>query len=200
MNAKLDGKRVAILVADGFEQVEMTKPRRALEEAGAETDLVAPATDEVKGWNFTEWGNTFPVDVPLDQADPEEYDALFLPGGVLNPDKLRRNPQVHAFVRAFFDYGKPVGAICHGAQTLIDIGLVRGRKMTSYESIQTDLKNAGAQWTNEPVVVDQGLVTSRKPDDIPAFVDKFMEEILEGVHAGQAEAAHGQTESAKRAA
>lgn len=182
MAQRLDGKRVAILVADGFEQVELTEPRRALDEAGARTEIVSPSQGQVKGWNHTEWGDTFPVDVPLDGADPNGYDALLLPGGVLNPDKLRANPKAVQFVRAFFDQSKPVAAICHGPWTLIDAGVVRGRRMTSYESIQCDLKNAGARWVDEEVVTDNGLVTSRKPDDIPAFNRKMIEEFAEGRH------------------
>jgi protease I len=185
MASKLKGKKVAILVDDGFEQVEMTEPRRALDEEGAETVLVSPEDGEVKGWEHTEWGDTFKVDVPLGEADPDEYDALLLPGGVMNPDKLRRNEKALAFVRAFFEAGKPVAAICHGPWTLIDAGVVEGRKMTSYHSIQTDLKNAGAKWVDREVVVDQGLVTSRKPDDLPAFIDKTIEEFAEGRHEGQ---------------
>jgi protease I len=179
---QLDGRKVAILVADGFEQVEMTEPRQALEDAGAGTDLVSPKKEKVKGWQHTDWGDTFDVDVNLRDADPEDYDALVLPGGVMNPDHLRRNPDVQKFVRSFFDAGKPVAAICHGPWTLLDSGVVRGRKMTSYESIQCDLKNAGAQWVDQEVVVDNGLVTSRKPDDIPAFNAKMIEEFAEGRH------------------
>ncbi len=182
MEQKLTGKTVAILVADGFEQVELTEPKRALEDAGATTRIISPAADAVRGWNHTEWGETLRVDVPLDRAHAENFDALLLPGGVMNPDRLRRNERAQQFVRAFFDEGKPVAAICHGPWTLIDAGLVRGRKLTSYESIQTDLKNAGANWVNEEVVVDQGLVTSRKPDDIPAFNRKMIEEFAEGKH------------------
>ena len=181
----LNGKRVAIVVANGFEQIEMTDPRDALENAGATTELVSIESDEVKGWNHTEWGDTFAVDVPIDEADPDEYDALLLPGGVMNPDKLRRDERVLRFVRSFFDEGKPVASICHGPWTLIDAGVAKGRKMTSYHSIQTDLKNAGAEWVDEEVVVDQGLVTSRKPDDLPAFDEKMIEEFAEGAHAGQ---------------
>jgi protease I len=166
---RLNGKKVAILVADGFEQVELTEPKKALEEAGAETRIVSPSKGKVKGWNHTEWGDELPVDVPLGQARADEFDALLLPGGVMNPDHLRRNPEVQRFVKAFFDAGKPVAAICHGPWTLIDAGVARGRKMTSYESIQTDLKNAGVEWVDQEVVVDGNLVTSRKPDDIPAF-------------------------------
>jgi protease I len=165
----LKGKKVAILVADGFEQVELTEPKKALEQAGAKTEIVSPAGDKVKGWDRTDWGRELPVDVPLERADAGGYDALLLPGGVMNPDKLRANPKAQRFVRSFFDQGKPVAAICHGPWTLIDAGVARGRKMTSYGSIQTDLKNAGVQWTDQEVVVDDNLVTSRKPDDIPAF-------------------------------
>ena len=166
---RLNGKKVAILVADGFEQVELTEPKKALEKAGATARIVSPSKGKVKGWNHTEWGDELPVDVPLGQARADEFDALLLPGGVMNPDRLRRNPEAQRFVKAFFDTGKPVAAICHGPWTLIDAGVARGRKMTSYETIQTDLKNAGVEWTDQEVVVDGNLVTSRKPDDIPAF-------------------------------
>jgi protease I len=185
----LNGKRVAIVVANGFEQIEMTDPREALEAAGATTDLVSIESDEVKGWNHTEWGDTFKVDVPIGEADPDEYDALLLPGGVMNPDKLRRDERVQKFVRSFFEEGKPVASICHGPWTLIDAGVAKGRRMTSYHTIQTDLKNAGVEWVDEEVVVDQGLVTSRNPDDLPAFDEKMIEEFAEGEHAGQREKA-----------
>jgi protease I len=165
----LSGKKVAILVADGFEQVEMTEPKKALEQAGAETRIVSPSQGKVKGWQHTEWGDEFPVDLPLGRARADEFDALLLPGGVMNPDHLRRKPEAQSFVKAFFDAGKPVAAICHGPWTLIDAGVAHGRKMTSYETIQTDLKNAGVDWVDQEVVVDGNLVTSRKPDDIPAF-------------------------------
>jgi protease I len=187
---KLSGKKVAILVADGFEQVEMTEPRKALEEAGAGTDLVSPNDGKVKGWKMTEWGDKFDVDVPLALANPDDYDALLLPGGVMNPDKLRMNHQAVEFVRAFFRAGKPVAAICHGPWTLIEADAVQGRTMTSYQSIKTDLKNAGANWVDQPVVVDNGLVTSRKPDDIPQFNQKMIEEFAEGIHANQQVAVH----------
>jgi len=187
MAQKLVNKKVAILVADGFEQVELTEPREALDAAGAETKIVSPAQGVVTGWKSTEWGDNFPVDVPMQEADAGAFDALLLPGGVMNPDKLRRDPKVQRFIRAFFDAGKPVAAICHGPWTLIDAGVARGRRLTSYESIQMDLKNAGAEWVDEEVVVDNGLVTSRKPDDIPAFNQKMVEEFAEGPHArGQA--------------
>lgn len=191
MAGELTGKKVAILAADGFEQEEMTKPRKALEDAGAGTDLIGPEAGEIRGWKHTDWGDSFKVDVPLAEANPADYDALLLPGGVMNPDTLRRNQKALAFVRAFFDAGKPVAAICHGPWTLIDAGVIRGRKVTSYESIQSDLKNAGADWVDQEVVVDNGLVTSRKPSDIPAFNAKMIEEIREGIHQ-RPQAAQGQ--------
>ena len=183
----LSGKRVAIVVANGFEQIEMTDPREALEAAGAEADLVSIEDGEVKGWEHTEWGDTFPVEVSIEDADPDDYDALLLPGGVMSPDRLRRDERVLEFVRAFFAAGKPVASICHGPWTLIDAGVVAGRRVTSYPSIRTDLENAGAEWVDEEVVVDEGLVTSRKPDDLPAFDAKMIEEFAEGRHAGQRE-------------
>lgn len=184
MAQELNGRKIAILVDEGFEQVELTEPKMALEEAGAETQVIS-SKDWVKAWNRNEWGDEFPVSVKLAAANPGDYDALLLPGGVMNPDKLRRDPKALKFVRAFFEAGKPVAAICHGPWTLIDAGVVRGRKLTSYESIQTDLKNAGAEWVDEEVVVDNGLVTSRKPDDIPAFNRKIIEEFAEGKHSAQ---------------
>ena len=165
----LNGLKVAILVTDGFEQVEMTEPRKALDQAGAETQLVSPKDGQVKAWKFTEWGDEFPVDVPLAQAHPDDFDALLLPGGVINPDKLRTLPEAVAFAKAFFDAGKPVASICHGPWTIIEAGAARGRRLTSWPSLKTDLQNAGAEWVDQEVVVDQGVVTSRKPDDIPAF-------------------------------
>lgn len=168
-NKTLNGLKVAILVTDGFEQVEMTEPRKALDEAGAETQLVSPKDGQVKAWKFTEWGDTFPVDMPLHSARPEDFDAILLPGGVINPDELRTLPQAVAFAKAFFDAGKPVASICHGPWTIIEAGAARGRRLTSWPSLKTDLGNAGAEWVDQEVVVDQGLVTSRKPDDIPAF-------------------------------
>jgi protease I len=194
MSNQLNGKKIAILVDNGFEQVEMTEPRKALEEAGAGTDLVSPQAQQVKGWNHTDWGEQFPVDVPLSSADPEDYDALVLPGGVMNPDHLRQNTQAVDFVRAFVQSGKPIAAICHGPWTLIEAGAVKGREMTSYPSIRTDLKNAGARWVDREVVTDNGIVTSRKPADIPAFNKKMIEEFAEGIHqrrsAMEAEGAH----------
>jgi len=181
----LNGKKVAILVEDGFEQIELTSPKEALEKAGAKTHIISPKRDKVKGWEHTQWGQEFPVDVSLDKANANEYDALLLPGGVMNPDKLRTSKQAVQFVRSFFDQGKPVAAICHGPWILVEADVVNGRKVTSYTSIQTDLKNAGANWVDQEVVVDQGLVTSRKPDDLPAFNRKMVEEIAEGQHERQ---------------
>jgi deglycase len=165
----LDGLMVAILITDGFEQVEMTDPRKALDEAGAKTSIVSPKEDQVKAWKFTDWGDKFPVDVPLSQARAEDFDALLLPGGVINPDTLRMLPEAMAFAKAFFDSNKPVAAICHGPWTVIEVGAARGRRIASWPSLKTDLRNAGAEWADQEVVVDRGLVTSRKPDDIPAF-------------------------------
>jgi protease I len=193
--AELNGKRVAMLVAEGFEQVEMTEPRKALEDAGARVDLVSPADGRVKAWAKTDWGEAFDVDTPLSQAKADDYDALVLPGGVMNPDHLRRDEKAVSFARAFFEAGKPVAAICHAPWLLVEADVVRDREVTSYPSLQTDLRNAGARWVDREVVVDQGLVTSRNPDDIPAFNRKMIEEIAEGVHAGQTAgtgAAHGQ--------
>jgi protease I len=176
--------RVAILVTDGFEQVELTRPRQALDEAGAKTSIVSPAGGSVQGMNHHEKGDRIPVDIPLAQASPDNFDALLLPGGVANPDQLRMNPAAVKFVRAFADAGKPIAAICHGPWLLVEADVVRGRTVTSWPSLRTDLKNAGATWVDQEVVTDNGLVTSRKPDDIPAFNRKMLEEIAEGRHAG----------------
>jgi len=165
----LAGKKIAILVADGFEEVELTEPRKALEQAGADTAVVSPARRWVKGWRFTDWGKELPVDVPLAEAQVDDFDALLLPGGVMSPDHLRREPKAVRFVRSFFDAGKPVAAICHGPWMLVEAGVLRGRQATSFPSIRTDLENAGARWVDREVVTDGNLVTSRKPDDIPAF-------------------------------
>ena len=176
MAHKLDGIRVAILVTHGFEQSELTEPKKALEEEGAQTYIVSPAGAEVKAWNHTEWGSSFPVDVPLERANPIDYEALLLPGGVMNPDRLRMDTRAVQFVKSFFDDAKPVAAICHGPWTLIEAGVVRNRKLTSWPSLQSDLRNAGAKWVDEEVVVDDGLITSRKPDDLPSFNQKLTEE------------------------
>jgi protease I len=179
----LQGKRVAILVADGFEQTELESPRNALDDAGAFTEIISIKGGMVRGWKHTEWGDQFEVDEILGEADPHHYDALLLPGGVMNPDKLRANPDAVEFVRDFFRHGKPVAAICHGPWTLINAGVAAGRRMTSYKSIQMDLENAGADWVDEEVVVDNGLVTSRQPSDLPAFNRKMIEEFAEGPHS-----------------
>ncbi|OWK34612.1 type 1 glutamine amidotransferase domain-containing protein [Fimbriiglobus ruber] len=165
----LKGKRVAVLVTDGFEQPEMVEPRKALDAAGAKTVLVSPKPGHVKAWNSTDWGDQFPVDQSLDDAKPDEFDALLLPGGVMNPDKLRLNPKAVQFVKAFAEAEKPIAAICHGPWTLIEADAVRGHTLTSWPSLQTDIRNAGGTWVDGEVVSDHGLVTSRKPSDIPAF-------------------------------
>jgi protease I len=165
----LRGMRVAILVDNGFERVEFTEPREALHEAGAETKTISPQANEVRAWETKEWGDAYPVEETLDRARPESFDALVLPGGVMNPDHLRMNPKAVSFVKAFVDSGKPIAAICHGPWTLVEAGAVRGKKITSWPSLKTDLKNAGADWTDKEVIVDGNLVSSREPDDIPAF-------------------------------
>jgi protease I len=185
MDHALTGKKVAILATDGVEQSELIEPRKALMEAGAETELVSIKRDEIKAWNHKEWGESFPVDRYLDENAAQYYDALVLPGGVMNPDHLRMNPIAVDFTRTFFDEGKPVAAICHGPWLLVEANVLEGRKVTSWPSLQTDIRNAGGQWVDEEVVVDQGLVTSRKPDDIPAFNQKMIEEFAEGPHPRQ---------------
>lgn len=181
----LNNKKVAILVAEGFEQEELTSPRKALDNSGAQTMIVSPEDGEVQGWNHYDKGDMFAVDVPLSQAKADDFDALLLPGGVANPDQLRMKPEAVNFIKQFFDAGKPVAVICHGPWTLIEAGVVKGRKMTSWPSIKTDLINAGAEWVDEECVVDHGLVSSRKPEDLPAFNEKMIEEFAEGVHRGQ---------------
>jgi protease I len=165
----LEGFRVAILVENGFEQVEMTEPRDALEAAGAKTTVISPVANKVTGWNLKDWGDEFKVEALLDSADPKIFDALLLPGGVMNPDKLRANPKAVRFVRAFVDARKPIASICHGPWTLVEADAVRGRTLTSWPSLKTDITNAGGIWVDREVVRDKALVTSRKPDDIPAF-------------------------------
>jgi protease I len=192
---QLNGKRVAILATDGVEQVELTEPRKALDEAGARTSLVSPKPDKIRAWQHTEWGDELRVDVPLEQARPDDYDALLLPGGVINPDKLRMDERAVRFVKSFFQAGKPVAAICHGPWMLVEADVVRGRTVTSWPSLHTDLRNAGADWVDREVVTDEGLVTSRKPDDIPAFNKKIIEEFAEGVHEGQRRAARRESQS-----
>ncbi len=182
---KLSNKKVAVLVTDGFEQSEFEKPIEALKAAGAQVDVVSLRSGQVKGWKHTDWGDAFSVDKTVDSVTSEQYDGLVLPGGVMNPDKLRMNQDAVTFVKGFCDEQKPIAAICHGPWTLIETGYVKGKKMTSYPSIKTDLVNAGAEWADEEVIVDNGLVTSRNPDDLPAFCSKMVEEIAEGSHAGR---------------
>jgi protease I len=182
MANELRNKRVAVLVEHGFEQSELVEPKKALEAAGAKAEIVSPQGGKVKGWNHKNWGEEIVVDRALDSAKADEYDALLLPGGVMNPDRLRINKTAVQFVKAFVDSGKPIAAICHAPWTLIEAGATNGRRMTSWPSLATDLRNAGAQWVDEECVVDNGLVTSRKPDDIPAFNRKMIEEFAEGRH------------------
>lgn len=179
----LSGKKVAVLLSEGFEEVEMTKPRQALQDAGATVHIIAPKGGDVKAWDMTDWGDTYDTDLALDAADPSQYDALLLPGGVINPDNLRQNDKAVSFVKHFFSEQKPVAAICHAPIMLIEADVVDGKKMTSFPSIQTDLKNAGANWVNEQVVTDGNLVTSRNPDDIPAFNKGMIELFATGVKA-----------------
>jgi protease I len=185
---ELQGKKVAFLATDGVEQIEYTEPRKAVEQAGAEANLVSLEPGEIQGFNHLDKGDRFPVDVEVSKASVDDYDGLVLPGGVANPDFLRANPDAVRFVRSFFETGKPVASICHGAWTLVEAGVVKGRTLTSWPSIKTDIENAGGTWVDEEVHVDQGLVTSRKPADLPAFNAKTIEEIAEGVHEGQAAA------------
>lgn len=181
----INGKRVAILATDGYEQSELLEPLKALKNAGATVHIVSLNPGVIKGWDDGNWGDTVNVDRTVDEANAAEYDALMLPGGVMNPDKLRVNDMAVSFVTGFFERGLPVGAICHGPWTLINAQVVDGRTLTSYPSIAQDLKNAGATWLDEEVVCDKGLVTSRKPADLPAFCEKLIEEIAEGYHEGQ---------------
>jgi protease I len=178
----LSGKRVAVLATDGFEESELLEPKKALESAGAKVDVVSPEPGRIRGWRHTNWGTDVPVDTPIADARVEDYDALVLPGGVMNPDHLRTNAQAVTLVRDFYEAGKPIAAICHGPWTLVEAGVVRGLTMTSWPSLKTDLLNAGASWVDQEVVVDRGLVTSRKPDDLAAFNRKTIEEIAEGAH------------------
>ena len=183
MADKLAGKKVAILAADGFEEVELTKPRKALDDAGAKTVVVSIKAGKIQGMNHADKGETVAVDVTLAEAKPQEFDALLIPGGLMNPDTLRSTDEALEFVRHFFRQGKPVAAICHAPWVLIDAEVVSGRTITSWPAIKTDVRNAGATWVDQDVVVDNGLVTSRKPDDIPAFNEKMIEEFGEGRHA-----------------
>jgi protease I len=190
MPGTLDGKTIAFLATDGVEQVELTEPWKAVKDAGGTPELISLEYGEVQGFNHLDKADTFPVDHTAADADPSRYDGLVLPGGVANPDFLRADRDAVGFVKAFFEAGKPVAAICHGPWTLIDAGVVEGRTVTSWPSLQTDLRNAGATWVDEEVHVDEGLVTSRNPDDLPAFCSKLVEEMAEGVHDGQRASAH----------
>jgi protease I len=185
MAPNLDGKTIAFLATDGTEQVELTEPWQAVRDAGGTPELISLEPGVIQAFHHLDKADTFSVDHTASEADAGRYDGLVLPGGVANPDFLRADPDAVAFVRAFFDQGKPVAAICHGPWTLIDAGVARGRTLTSWPSLRTDLENAGATWVDEEVHVDQGLVSSRKPDDLPAFCAKLVEEIAEGVHEGQ---------------
>lgn len=175
MANNLQGKKVAILATDGVEQVELLKPKQALEEAGAQTQVISPKDDKIKGWDIKEWGKEIDVDLPLKSADPSQFDALLLPGGVQNPDKLRMDPQAVKFVQHFVDEGKPIASICHGPWMLVETGAVEGRTLTSWPSLKTDIQNAGGTWVDEQVILSNGIVTSRKPDDIPAFNREMIE-------------------------
>lgn len=185
MSYDLNGMRVAVLATDGFEASELFEPVSALKEAGADVDIIAPESGSIRGWADGDWGDSIDVDHTVDSVDSEAYRALVLPGGVMNPDNLRTNDEAVRFTREFFDEGKPVAAICHGPWLLVEADVLEGREVTSWPSIRTDLRNAGATVHDDEVVVDEGLVTSRKPEDLPAFIDKMLEEIAEGVHAGQ---------------
>ena len=191
--ATLTGKKIAILTENGFEEVELTSPKKALEEAGAEVKIVSPQKGKVKAWDHDHWSIELPVDLQVEEANAEDFDALVLPGGVMNPDQLRLNRKSVEFAQQFLETGKPVAAICHGPQLLIETGLIRGRNMTSYPSLRTDLENAGVIWEDKEVITDNGLVTSRTPKDLEAFNKKMIEEIREGQQtpaAYQSEPAH----------
>ena len=183
MSTKLQGKKIAIVATDGFEQVELTEPKKALEAAGAKVDVVSPKAGEIKGWKFTDWGDRTKVDRTLDDAKPADYDGLVLPGGQINPDKLRIEPKAVAFVTEFFNSGKPIGAICHGPWMLVEAGVVKKKTLTSWPSVRTDIRNAGGHWVDEEVVTDGNLTTSRNPDDIPAFNKRLIQEFSQGKQA-----------------
>jgi protease I len=182
LNGKLNGKRVAILATDGVEQVELTEPRKALDAAGAKMTLISIKSGKIKAWQHDHWGDELTVDLPIENAKADDFDALLLPGGVMNPDHLRIDKRAVDFARQIFKAGKPVAAICHGPWLLVEADVVRNRTVTSWPSLQTDIRNAGGDWVDREVVTDMGLVTSRKPDDIPAFNAKMLEEFAEGAH------------------
>jgi len=190
---KLQGKKVAIIAADMVEQAELVEPRKALDEAGAKTELLSIKPGEIQGFNHFDKADKHKVDRLIEEADASDYDALLIPGGVGNPDQMRMDENAVSFVRDFFEAGKPVAVICHGPWMLVEAGVVRGRRVTSWPSLQTDIRNAGGEWVDEQVVVDQGLVTSRKPDDLPAFNEKMIEEFAEGTHAAQRKKAKAAT-------
>jgi protease I len=190
MTRDIRGKKVAILTENGFEEVELTSPKKALEEAGVIVQIISPQKEKVKAWDHDHWSIELPVDVELSKANPEDYDMLVIPGGVMNPDKMRTNKDCIAFAQHFIEQGKPLATICHGPQLLIETGMISDRKMTSYFSIKTDLENAGAIWEDKEVVVDNGLVTSRSPKDLEAFNKKMLEELSEGKHATTGQFTH----------
>jgi deglycase len=189
MSSELKGKRVAFLATDGVEQVELTEPWKAVEQAGGDPELISLEAGKIQGFEHHDKADTFPVEKTVDEASPSDYDGLVLPGGVINPDALRTHENAMEFVKGFFEQGKPVGAICHGPWALVETGMVKGRKVTSWPSLKTDIRNAGGTWVDEELVIDRGLFTSRKPDDLPAFCKKLVEEVAEGKHAEQREAA-----------
>ncbi|HZB86901.1 MAG TPA: type 1 glutamine amidotransferase domain-containing protein, partial [Gaiellaceae bacterium] len=188
MANRLENKRVAFVATDGVEQIELTEPWKAVEQAGGEPELISLKAGEIQGFDHHDKGKTFTVDMAVKDADPTDYDGLVLPGGVINPDILRTDERAVGFVRTFFEQGKPVGAICHGIWTLVEAGVVKGRTLTSWPSVKTDVENAGGTWVDEELHIDRGLFTSRKPDDLPAFCRKLVEEFGEGIHAEQREA------------
>jgi protease I len=187
MERTVKGKKVAIITENGFEEIELTSPMNALEQAGVTVHVISPQKDKVKAWDHDHWSIEIPVDKHISEANPEEYDMLMIPGGVMNPDKMRQNPQCVLFARHFLEQGKPLAAICHAPQLLIETEMINGREMTSYPSIKSDLVNAGVKWVDKEVVVDNGLVTSRSPEDLPAFNKKMLEELAEGKHATKAQ-------------
>ena len=195
MANELQGKKIAFLAADGVEQIELVEPWKAVEQAGGEPELLSIQPGKIQGFEHLDKGEEFPVDKHVSQGDPDEYDGLVLPGGVVNADVLRMDEDAVRFVKSFFETGKPVGVICHGPWALVEAGVVKGRKITSWPSLQTDIRNAGGNWVDEEVVVDAGLVSSRKPDDLPAFCAKIVEEFAEGTHEEQAEKTAAATRS-----